>query len=119
MTETTRIFPEDTLGGSWVTWNSHPASRTAYQEVEEDQNAMISVMWARITVEGREVVSPSTDTDQVYREYQGRVQRAIEEMERAEAARTACTCKGGPFRDPRPSLHSGTCPVWARHHGLA
>lgn len=54
----------------WVTIIGHPASGLRYQE------------WAgkaRIIQEGQEVVSPSNDQDAVYRQYRGRVNRAIGE----------------------------------------
>jgi hypothetical protein len=54
----------------WVTVSGHPASGLRYQE------------WsgmARIVRDGQEVVSPSTDTGSVYRQYQARVNRAIGE----------------------------------------
>lgn len=54
----------------WVTTNSHPYSGLQYQEWEGK---------ARVIREGREVVSPSTDTDSVYAQYQGKVQHAIGE----------------------------------------
>jgi hypothetical protein len=60
----------------WMTMDSHPASGTRYQEVQNK-----GTTWARVTVEGREVVSPSYLNQHVYRQYQGRVQRAIEDME--------------------------------------
>ncbi|AWN05327.1 hypothetical protein SEA_IBANTIK_106 [Streptomyces phage Ibantik] len=52
----------------WATIIGHPASGLRYQE------------WAgkaRIIQEGQEVVSPSTDTDSVYKQYRARVDRAI------------------------------------------
>ena len=61
----------------WNTIASHPASGTRYQEAEMTG----ADTWARVTVNGCEVVSPSTDTDAVYRQYSGRVQRTIESYE--------------------------------------
>jgi hypothetical protein len=54
----------------WATVVGHPASGLRYQEW---------VGQARIIQEGQEVVSPSTDTDSVYKQYQARVNRAIGE----------------------------------------
>lgn len=61
---------------TWETMSSHPASRTAYQATEIE-----GVVYARVAVDGHEVVSPSDDYDHVYRQYDGRVRRAIEELE--------------------------------------
>ncbi len=61
----------------WYTISSHPASGTGYQEAEMTG----ADTWARVVVNGREIVSPSINTEQVYREYNGRVQRAIEDLE--------------------------------------
>ncbi|MEU9231226.1 hypothetical protein [Streptomyces subrutilus] len=55
----------------WVTMNGHPASGLRYQEWNGQ---------ARITRNGLEVVSPSSDTDSVYRQYNGRVERAITDL---------------------------------------
>lgn len=54
----------------WVTRNSHPWSGLQYQE----WNGL-----ARVTQRDAEVVSPSQDTDNVYRQYLGRVSREIGE----------------------------------------
>jgi hypothetical protein len=61
--------------GTWVTVSSHPASRTAYQEITVPGHGTL----ARVTVNGRETVTPSRDTDGVWKQYHARVQRAIDE----------------------------------------
>jgi len=53
----------------WQVLISHPASRTEYQEAETSRGTV-----ARVTEDGHEVVSPSGDTEQVRRQYNGRVQ---------------------------------------------
>ncbi len=61
---------------TWYTLESHPASNTRYQMatlLEAD------IIWARVLEDGHEVVSPSRDRDSVYRQYKGRVNRAISE----------------------------------------
>lgn len=58
----------------WSTYVSHPASRTAYQEVSFGM-----LLFARVTVDGREVVSPSVNTDEVYAQYNGRVRTFLAE----------------------------------------
>jgi hypothetical protein len=65
---------------TWNTMISHPASRTAYQEREHDGRT-----YARVTFEGYEVVTPQLDTEQVWRIYNGRVSRWIEEAEQADS----------------------------------
>jgi hypothetical protein len=60
----------------WITTESHPASGTAYQEIVFDGR-----VWARITVDGREVVTPSRNPESIYTQYKGRVSRAIDELE--------------------------------------
>ncbi|MDX3020029.1 hypothetical protein [Streptomyces acidiscabies] len=67
----TRPYEED--ADPWATVSSHPASGITYQEADID-----NATWARVIVEGREVVSPARHTDDVWRQYQGRVQRAID-----------------------------------------
>ncbi|MCZ1012015.1 hypothetical protein [Streptomyces lydicus] len=69
-------YPTPALDAAvWHTINSHPASRTAYEEADMDHGA-----WARVTVDGSEVVSPSRRTADVLQQYQSRVQRAIAEI---------------------------------------
>lgn len=63
----------------WTTIVSHPASGTRYQENEDGRTA-------RLTVEGRVLVKPRTNKDEVYQAYQRRVTAEIEAME-AELAR--------------------------------
>ena len=50
----------------WVTVSGHPSSGLRYQEWNGK---------ARVIQEGQEVVSPSADTDHVYRQYLKRVSR--------------------------------------------
>lgn len=57
----------------WTTTASHPYSGTSYQEARMEGDGT----WARVTRNGAEVVSPSRDTDAVYKQYNGRVQRII------------------------------------------
>lgn len=61
------------MNETWRTESSHPWSRTKFQTRREGRGTL-----ARITVGGREVVSPSYDTDYVYRQYTNRVQHSIE-----------------------------------------
>jgi hypothetical protein len=60
----------------WVTQNSHPASRTAYQEM-----TIGSVVWARVTVNGREIVKPRRNLDLVHQGYNNLVNQAISSYE--------------------------------------
>jgi len=66
------------MNETWNTMISHPASQTAYQETEFEGRT-----YARVTVEGHEVVTPQLDTEQVWKIYNGRVARWIEEAEQA------------------------------------
>lgn len=59
---------------TWVTTQSHPASGTRYQEAAID-----GLTWARVVVNGREVVSPTADTDNAMAQYTGRYLRSIGE----------------------------------------
>lgn len=60
----------------WSTYNGHPASGLQYQE-----STVGPMTAARVTQDGNEVVSPDFDVERVYRQYNGRVQRAIESYE--------------------------------------
>lgn len=72
MTMDATNIPDD----SWTTYQSHPASGLAYQESTAGEMTA-----ARVVQDGHEVVSPDFDVDRAYRQYSGRVQRAIEELE--------------------------------------
>lgn len=59
------------MNETWTTISGHPASHLQYQEDESGQ--------ARVTQGDAELVSPSVNTDSVYRQYTARVQRFIDE----------------------------------------
>jgi hypothetical protein len=63
----------------WYTEISHPVSGIAHQMVEID-----GTLYGRVVQDGREIVSPSTDPDYTYRQYQGRVNRWIADDEETE-----------------------------------
>jgi len=58
----------------WITIISHPASGTRYQENETGTVA-------RLTVEGRVLVNPRTDTDMVYSAFNRHVAAEIASYE--------------------------------------
>lgn len=64
------------VDAEWITTESHPASGTAYQEIVFEGR-----VWARITEDGREIVTPSKYSESVYTQYKGRVSRAIDRLE--------------------------------------
>lgn len=66
-------IPDD----QWSTYNGHPASGLRYQESTAGPQTA-----ARVIQDGHEVVSPSVDLNAVYRQFNGRVQRWIEDAER-------------------------------------
>lgn len=61
----------------WNTLVSHPFSNIKYQEYETSQTRV-----ARVLHSGFEVVSPTEDVDAAYRQYQSRVNKAIEYSEK-------------------------------------
>lgn len=61
---------------SWTTYQSHPASGFCYQESKAGWMTA-----ARVTQDGHEIVSPDFDVDRTWRQYNSRVQRAIESYE--------------------------------------
>ena len=108
----------------WMTISSHPATGLAYQEASVD-----GWTFARVVREDDEVVSPTTETESVYGQYQGRMNQWIEDDEtgqplygaaadrvRDALRKTICTC--GRPEATSPALHAGSCPVWAVHHNL-
>jgi hypothetical protein len=58
----------------WNTTNSFPVIGLCYQEAETSMGTL-----ARVMKSGYEVVSPDTDTDAVYRQYQSRANWALDE----------------------------------------
>lgn len=74
-------IPDNT---EWYTEISHPASRLAHQMAEVE-----GVLYGRVTQNGREIVSPSTNPDGTYKQYRGRVERWISEDEILSAQETA------------------------------
>lgn len=62
---------------SWTTYQSHPASGLAYQESKAGRMTA-----ARVVRDGHEVVSPDFDVDRAWRQYNARVGRWIENVER-------------------------------------
>lgn len=65
-----------TVTENWTTYQSHPASGLAYQESKAGEMTA-----ARVVQNGDEIVSPGFDVDQIWRQYNGRVQRAIADMD--------------------------------------
>lgn len=59
---------------NWMTVSSHPSSGLRYEE----ENRV--TVYARITQDGHEVVSPSPNVESVYAQYNARVQREIERI---------------------------------------
>lgn len=49
----------------WHCTDSHPGSEMRYEESEKN-----GFVWARLKIEGRVVVRPTTDIEKVYRAYQ-------------------------------------------------
>lgn len=81
--ETQRSYEGTTVNtfenAKWVCEASHHSSGTRY-ETAQISDATPGT-WARVTREGREVVSPSRNTVSVYRQYSGTVRRFIAESE--------------------------------------
>lgn len=61
---------------AWICQDSHPASGLRFEVIAG---------WARVTRYGHEIVSPSRDNDEVYREYTSRVNHEIEYLESLQA----------------------------------
>ena len=61
---------------NWDTVASHPASGLSYQETTTEHGA-----YTRVTLDGHEVVSPSSDAESIHKIYLARVARFIEEEE--------------------------------------
>lgn len=66
---------------NWVTWNSHPASETRYQEATDGDGST----WARVQVGEEVTFGPTPDIDKAYAEYNRRYADYVKKIEEKNA----------------------------------
>ena len=67
---------------NWTTTSSAPGFGLCYQERTDETGTVL----ARVTVQGHEAVTPSSDTEGVHRQYSARYIRACGELEMEQDA---------------------------------